>query len=380
MERCDVLVVGAGLAGLECARNIARGGWKVVLADRKKHLHHAVRTTGIFVRKSLEDFAIPEDCLGPAVGRVVLYSPSQKALAVESPKAEFRVGRMGRLYTRRLDECLRAGVTWLPGARYRGGQPCRGGMAVSLDREGLRREILARFLVGADGAASPVARDLRLDANSRFLVGLEEVFASRSQGVPSFHCFLDPRLAPGYIAWVVDDGEEVHVGTAGVAGTFDPTEALENFRGKLPGDLKPQGEPHERRGGRIPAGGVLRRIACPRGLLVGDAAGAVSPLTAGGLDACLRLSAFAAERIGEHLATGNPAALSAYSGANFRTRFASRLFMRRTVEALGAPWAMEAAHALLRTPPGLALARHIFFGRGSFPLPAPVPVPRPSAA
>jgi hypothetical protein len=39
---------------------------------------------------------------------------------------------------------------------------------------------------------------------------------------------------------------------------------------------------------------VLPRIACARGLLVGDAAGAVSPLTAGGLDPCLRLSALAA--------------------------------------------------------------------------------------
>ena len=206
-------------------------------------------------------------------------------------------------------------------------------------------------------------------------MGLEEVSASRSQGAPSFHCFLDPRLAPGYIAWVVDDGEEVHMGTAGVAGTFEPAEALEAFKGRLPDDLRPQGKTRERRGGRIPAGGVLRRIACHRGLLVGDAAGAVSPLTAGGLDACFRLSAFAAERIGDHLATGNPAALLSYSGVRFRARFTSRLFMRRAVEILGAPWAMEVAHALLRTPPGRALARHIFFGRGSFPLPAPVPVP-----
>lgn len=378
MERCDVLVVGAGLAGLECAKGLSRLGLSVILADRRKRLDRGVRTTGIFVRKTLEDFPIPEDCLGPAVGRVVLYSPSQRALAVDSPKAEFRVGRMARLYTRRLDECLRAGVTWLPGACYRGGQPCRGGMAVSFEREGRRLEISARFLVGADGASSPVARDLRLDANSRFLVGLEEVHASRSQGVPSFHCFLDPRIAPGYIAWVVDDGEAVHMGTAGVAGTFEPVAALEAFKGKLPDDLRPEGNPHERRGGRIPAGGVLRRIACPRGLLVGDAAGAVSPLTAGGLDACLRLSAFAAERIVDCLATGHSGALSSYSGEHFRTRFASRLFMRRALEMLGTHWSMELAHALLRTPPGRALARHIFFGRGSFPLPAPEPEPVPS--
>lgn len=40
----------------------------------------------------------------------------------------------------------------------------------------------------------------------------------------------------------------------------------------------------ERRAGPIPVGSLLRRISCADGLLVGDAAGAVSPLTAGGLD------------------------------------------------------------------------------------------------
>ena len=65
----------------------------------------------------------------------------------------------------------------------------------------------------------------------------------------------------------------------------------------------------ERRGGRIPVGGVLRRIASPRGLLVGDAAGAVSPLTAGGLDPCLRLSRLAAEVTLDHLAGGDPTAV-----------------------------------------------------------------------
>ena len=50
----------------------------------------------------------------------------------------------------------------------------------------------------------------------------------------------------------------------------------------------------ERHRGPIPVGGVLRRISSGRGLLVGDAAGAVSPLTAGGLDPCVRISEQAA--------------------------------------------------------------------------------------
>ncbi len=375
MRRVDVAVVGAGLAGVECARGLASRGLAVALLDRRHRLDRGVRTTGIFVRRTLEDFALPEDCLGPPVRRTVLYSPSKAALALESPEDEFRVGRMARLYARRLDACGRAGVLWLPGARYLRCEPSRGGSLVLFERRGRAESLRARFLVGADGAGSPVAADLGLDRNRRFLLGLEEVYEGCTLGEPAFRCFLDPRVAPGYIAWVVDDGEAVHLGTAGSTRGFEPQAALERFKGSLPEGLLPAGPITERRGGRIPSGGVLPRIGCPRGLLVGDAAGAVSPLTAGGLDACLRLSAFAVEVAAGYLANGDPAALEPYSGVRFRARFASRLFMRRLLEAFGSPLLMEAAHAALRTPPGRLLARHVFFGRGSFPLPAPAAEP-----
>ena len=371
------MVVGAGLAGLECARRLASRGLDVILADRRAHLDRGVRTTGIFVRKTLEDFSLPEDCLGPPVRRIVLYAPSGRQLALESPRDEFRMGRMGKLYLRRLEACLRAGVRWRPGKRYVRAEASRHGSLVLLEGGGRTEALHARFLVGADGAGSRVAPDLGLGINRHFLVGLEEVYGGRSSGQPAFHCFLDPRFAPGYIGWMVDDGESVHVGTAGRGRGFEPHRALAGFKSALPARLLVDGAPDERRGGRIPAGGILGGIACSRGLLVGDAAGAVSPLTAGGLDACLRLSAFAAEVASEYLSTGEAAALRPYSGERFRGRFASRLFMRRIIETFGSPRLMELAHAGLRSPPGRLLARHVFFGRGSFPLPAPAPEPLP---
>ncbi len=122
-----------------------------------------------------------------------------------------------------------------------------------------------------------------------------------------------------------------------------------------------------RRGGRIPVGGVLRRIANERGLLVGDAAGAVSPLTAGGLDPCMRLSSFAATVIADYLETGDAGVLTAYSGELFRARFVSRLWMRRLIAAARRPALIELGCALLRLPLLNSFAWQVFFGRGSFP-------------
>jgi flavin-dependent dehydrogenase len=125
--------------------------------------------------------------------------------------------------------------------------------------------------------------------------------------------------------------------------------------------------PVRRRGGPIPVGGVLRRLVCPAGLLVGDAAGAVSPLTAGGLDPCLRLSELAAAVTGDYLRTGDVSVLRNYDGAALRARFRVRLLMRQTLSGVRSPAVTEAAFALLRTPPGRAAASRVLFGDGSFP-------------
>lgn len=366
-----MVVVGAGLAGLECAAGLAARGLSVLLADRRRRLDRHVRTTGIFVRRTLEDFALPADCLGPPVRRVTLYSPAGRPLPLESPEEEFRVGRMARLYERRLDRCLRLGVRWMPGAACEGSEPAPGGSVVTLSEDGRHHRVAARFLVGADGGRSRVGPGLGLEANREWIIGLEEVYeGGLAAQEPAFHCFLDPVLAPGYLAWVVDDGESVHAGVGGYPGRFRPDAALEAFKARLRGALGLQGRrPAERRGGIIPVGGVLDRIACPRGLLVGDAAGAVSPLTAGGLDACLRLSAFAAGVTSSYLG-GEGDALRPYSGTRFRSRFVSRLAMRRLLQAASSPLLLEMACAGLRRWPLSGLARHVFFGRGSFPLPA----------
>jgi flavin-dependent dehydrogenase len=357
----DVAVVGAGLAGLQCARLLAMRGLRVMLLDRKASLTEGINTTGIFVRKTWEDFPLPDEQLGRPIREVVLYSPRRRAMKLTAEHDEFRVGRMKWIYLYLLEQCSRAGVRWRPSSRVVSCEADGNASILQLERERIR----ARFVVGADGARSFVAQQLALDRNREMLVGIEDVLPS-THGEPALHCFLDPRLAPGYIAWVVDDGVESHAGVAGYPSRFHASSALQEFRASVPHLAR--GRAIERRGGLIPVGGILRHIANERGLLVGDAAGAVSPLTAGGLDAAMRLSGFAAEVIEAWLDRGDRDALRAYSGDRFRARFIARRWMRHAIRVASTPLMMELACAMLRTPPLRAFAAHVFFSRGgSFP-------------
>lgn len=365
MDDYDVTIIGAGLAGLQCARLLAPKGLHVLLVDRKSALDQKIHTTGIFVRRTLLDFDIPDDCLGPPIRHVTLFSPALRSMEFVSEHNEFRIGRMGQLYQRYLQQCLLAGVHWLPKTSYFGYSSTNGKLNVRLSTG----VISTRYLIGADGARSRVARDLNLDLNQESIVGVESVFAGAIiDGPPHLLCFLDPELAPGYIAWIAHDGAETHLGVGGYPSRFDPLAALEAFRLRVAHLIDLQhAEEIERRAGYIPVGGVLRTIANTSGLLVGDAAGAVSPLTAGGLDPCMRLSAFAAQVVSDYLTTGNPEALKRYSGEFFRARFAARLWARRIASSLSQRPLLELSCAILRLPFLNRLARHVFFGRGSFP-------------
>jgi flavin-dependent dehydrogenase len=367
----DVLVVGAGLAGLYTATQLAHEGHDVLLIDRRTGLDVAIRTTGIFVRKTLDDFDLPEEYLGPPIRRMVLYPPNlQRPVELVSERDEFRVGDMAGLYVSGARDAAAAGVRVALGTRYLLRE--ESGVYLLAGPEGLTR-VTARFIVGADGARSAVAKDLGLDRNRHLLTGAEEVFAvpplSAGQE-PTFHCVLDPSIAPGYLAWSVNDGEHAHVGVAGYANRY-PTgmrNALATFAEAPPG-LEGIEKPAEieRRAGPIPVGGLLRRISNREGLLVGDAAGAVSPLTAGGLDPCLRQSRQAAEVLDRALRTGDVDVLASYDGASLRARFRGRLSLRRALSLVRSPWVAQVGFGGLRTPMGKAAARAILFADRSFP-------------
>jgi flavin-dependent dehydrogenase len=290
----DLVIVGAGFAGLTCARTAALRGLRVAVLERKRTIGVRTHTTGIVVKEAAEEWEIPPR-LSRRISGVRLYAPSLRSIDLDSPGYYFLATDTPALIRWFARGAQHAGVRIVGTAPFMGAR--REECVWRID--GCRLD--TRFLVGADGARSAVAAHLGLGANREFLLGVEAELADVRDVEPDrLHCFLDSRLARGYIGWVVQGfGGITQVGLA-CRRPFRPD--LSAFMRKLePLFDFSAARVVERRGGLIPVGGPVAPVSAPGVLLVGDAAGFVSPLTAGGIHTALESGHRAAHAIADHL-------------------------------------------------------------------------------
>jgi geranylgeranyl reductase family protein len=295
----DVLIVGASFAGLAAARTAASRGLSVAVIEAKREVGARVHTSGILVREAIEEIDIPHH-LTRRVPGVRLYAPNLRCVDLFSPGYAFYTTRTADLLRWMAKEAREAGATILYNTRFEGAER-RGGR---LHLSGI--DLSARYLIGADGARSRVARHFGLAANTRFLTGVEIELEPDGRLDPRFlHCFVDSRLAPGYIAWAAPGPEAIQLGLAVRDGARPDLAAFMARTEPLFGwsRLRVVG----RRSGLIPCAGPLSRIAGPGVLLVGDAAGWVSPMTGGGIRLAFRHGRRAASLVADHLLSGGPA-------------------------------------------------------------------------
>jgi flavin-dependent dehydrogenase len=345
----DLVVVGAGFAGLACARSAAHRGLRVTVLERKPLFGARMHTTGILVKEAAEAWEVP-----PRVTRKIhgvrLYSPSLAHVDLESPGYYFLATETDALVRWFAREAQYAGARIVLRAPFRGA--VRDGDAFTL----VDIDLDCRYLVGADGPNSAVARAFDLGINSEFLVGAEwEMEGVRGVDPELLHCFLDAELAPGYLAWVVPGVRGIT--QVGLACRVPARADVEMLRAKLTGlfDFS-AARVVERRSGLIPVGGRVSPFATAGVLLVGDAGGLVSPLTAGGIHAALDCGQRAGHAIADYLLDGGFAPDTVL--ASVFPRFATKRWLRR---AFDAPMSNALLDAALGNTAFRAAAKWAFF-------------------
>ncbi|QJR09483.1 hypothetical protein DSM104443_00527 [Usitatibacter rugosus] len=398
MSDFDVAIVGASFAGLACATVLANAGRRVLVLERKGDAGEKLHTTGLLVKEAVEGSGALEDPI-PLEGTQIpegfrileglpasltrrlegvrLHAPNLQYIDLDAPGYYFLATDTSGLLRWMAARAVNAGVEihWRTAFEHAG----RLEKGFTLGRLGR-----AHFLVGADGPTSRVARAFGLGVNREFLFGIEHEYGdghdyaanvsggdgrhgvvNRQHGLTDrLHCFIDRKIAPGYLGWVFAGVGSVQVGIArrerggaareakaAMAVFLEKIAPVFDFRSATPASV---------RAGWIPCGGVVRRVHADRVLLIGDAAGTVSPLTAGGIHTALRHGAAAGVAIDAFLAgrTSDPGALVAAGYPRFR----GKRLLRRAFDAFQHD---GLANLLLGTRVVRDAASRIYFHRGS---------------
>ncbi len=268
MTEYDVVVIGAGSAGLNTAIKCARGGLNVAVVEEHTKIGFPRHCSGLYSTRFLTMMGMSDDFYEHEVFGAKFHSPSGKIIEfMRKERVAFVVDR------EQLDAHLGAvaeenGVKIFSGAKVLEFNASEDGASVATQKDTLHTKLIC----GADGSNSFVAKKLGFSAPKK----LNGIMAITSEHDDANHVdlFFDNKLYPGFFAWKIPRGKTVEYG---IAGDIGPTN-VNNFNNFL---QKFGVEKYELSSGVIPYG--FQRSYSNRILLVGDAAAQVKPLTGGGV-------------------------------------------------------------------------------------------------
>lgn len=289
----DVIVVGAGPAGLYAALLLAGEGFDVTVLEEHETLGAPVHCTGIISDELSNLFKVPDSLVlnRPTVCSIV--SPSGRVVPFTSGDEEIAVIDRGQFDVELGSAAERAGAEIRTG--FRVDQVCvePGRVRVTgADDESL----CARVCVLACGVGYRLQRQLGLGLPSLFLHSAQvEVDADQARTAVELH--LGEGIAPEGFAWLVpidrDGRPRMRVG---LMARGDTAERLARFLSHPRVAERLAAAPGEPIRRLLPLGPLARTYG-HRVLAVGDAAGLTKPTTGGGIFYGLVSALLAAETL-----------------------------------------------------------------------------------
>ena len=348
VERFDVLVVGAGPAGSATAMHLARGGARVLLADKARFPRDKPCGGGLTGRALRHAPCDVEPVVEHVVDRFVLRARYGRCVARASREPLIRMTQRRRLDLHLAENAAAAGADFRDGVRVE---------ALTLREDHLTAvvggsPVRASFLIGADGANGLVARAAKLGGGIVRGVALEGNVPWGTLDAAPYRetAWVELGVVPGGYGWVFPKGDHANLG---VGGWLDEGPRLRDHLDRL---ARAHGLDPETltdvRGHRLP----MRRLGAPAAsggvLLVGDAAGLVDPLSGDGIYEAFVSGRLAADAIlagaPEDYEASLSAALDRHAAASWKAKRAADRYPRACLWAVRAPGVFDAVAGLLR--------------------------------
>lgn len=274
----EILVVGGSAAGLYAAVRLARGGKTVRVLESRPTLEANARTLIVTDHFKTQISAAAKSCILNEINRFELFTNGRSAhFSLRRPDLIIERSRLIRSLSQ---EAQQAGARIDYDTRFLALGPNGNGLRVEVDQRGQRDELHAKNLVGADGAASRVARAAGWPAVET--VPLVQAVVKLPKDCPpdTTRVWFIPDDTP-YFYWMIpESNERAAVGVIGENGQATKA-SFDRF-------LEKKGfEPLEWQGARIPVYKrwvpVQRSVGSGEVYLVGDAAAQVKVSTVGGI-------------------------------------------------------------------------------------------------
>lgn len=172
------------------------------------------------------------------------------------------------------------------------------GVTVTFREDGMLREVRAKILVGADGAASRVRRQADPSFAGPSYLALQYWYKKEKE--TPFYTSLFDRSVTDFYSWIIQKGDYLLVGSALSPGK-ESKEKFEGFMTKLKERGLITGEPVKKEGAFInrPGRGGSIRTHAANVAFTGEAAGFISPSSAEGISYAVKSGLLLAESIND---------------------------------------------------------------------------------
>ena len=279
-EETDILVIGAGPAGLIAARVAASRQAGVVVLEEHGEIGKPCHCAGLLSLKGLERLGAPADraYVQNKVRGARFYSPLGLTFTVEKNEPVACVIDRSIFDKYLAQKAAESGARILLNERVKGIERGEEGVVVQSEKE----KISAKVVVDAEGASSGILKAAGFKPTDRdtIVTGVQRDLDDVSVDPDYVELHFSSRTAPRFFAWVIPLGKNVARVGLGCKGG-NPKEHLDEFAKRRFGieNLEREGV----RSGLIVTGGPVDRTFGDRFLVVGDAAGHVKPTTGGGV-------------------------------------------------------------------------------------------------
>ncbi len=299
MEEFDVIVVGASVAGLRSAEQLAKRGLSVLCLDRKQEIGVPKQCGEGLGLGHFERLGIKPDkkwAVAPMTG-AVLYAPSGKAVEVDFGKTVGYVLERKGFEKFLAKRAARAGAVVRVRSNVTELKRENGGVIVKVE-DFFPGEFFARVVFACDGPASVVANrlGLRISISPRDLdSGIQYEMAGIEFEKPDkIHLWFGGNVAPrGYVWLFPKDKDHANVGI-GIGSHIGKPASF--YLDKWISDRSniSKGSIIEVNSGVIPVGGLLEKMTADNLVVVGDAAHQVNPIHGGGMALAMEAADIAA--------------------------------------------------------------------------------------